>query len=363
MKALILAGGRGTRLRPLTHTKNKHALPIGNRPMIERIIRDAIDLGIKDIIININKGDKEIPELLGNGKRFGKNIKIQYIEQPEPNGMMYPIKLAEKLIGDDEFLFSAGDNILAGGLKQHYEDFKKKKSDAHVLVVRRSDYQNFGVAVMKGDKIVKTVEKPKEFVSDLVLSAIYFFTPVVFKAFDYVKPIDPKGTGKPEYYPPVINNWLIENGYTFTASEVTGWWKDTGAPEDLILANRLILEKECLDRCEGKVKDSKLEGNIEIGKGSKVINSVLRGPISIAENITIENAYIGPFTSIGTGSIVKNVEIENSILMGNCNVHDLDRRLDSCLIGWDAEVTSKNGHPKADSMYIGDNSIVKLSRQ
>ena len=246
MKALILAGGRGTRLRPLTHTKNKHALPIGNRPMIERIIRDAIDLGIKDIIININKGDKEIPELLGNGKRFGKNIKIQYIEQPEPNGMMYPIKLAEKLIGDDEFLFSAGDNILAGGLKQHYEDFKKKKSDAHVLVVRRSDYQNFGVAVVKGDKVVKTVEKPKEFVSDLVLTAIYFFTPVVFKAFDYVKPIDPKGTGKPEYYPPVVNNWLIENGYKMTTSEVTGWWKDTGAPEDLILQTDSYLREKYL---------------------------------------------------------------------------------------------------------------------
>jgi len=173
MKALILAGGRGTRLRPLTHTKNKHALPIGNRPMIERIILDAVDLGIKDVIINVNVGDTEMRALLGDGKRFG--CKISYIEQQEPNGMMYPIKLAEKLIGDDEFLFSAGDNILTGGLKQHYEDFKKKKSDAHVLVVKRPDYQNFGVAVMKNGKIVKTVEKPKEFVSDLVLPLCNIF--------------------------------------------------------------------------------------------------------------------------------------------------------------------------------------------
>ena len=362
MKALILAGGRGTRLRPLTHTKNKHMLPIGNRPMIERIILDAIDLGIKEIIVNINMGDKEIPGLLGDGSKFGKDISIQYIEQPEPNGMMYPIKLAEKLIGNDEFLFSAGDNILAGGLKKHYEDFKKKKSDAHVLVVKRPDYQNFGVAVMKDGKIFKTVEKPKEFVSDLVLSAIYFFTPVVFKAFDYVKPIDPKGTGKPEYYPPVINNWLIENGYTMTASEVTGWWKDTGAPEDLILANRLILEREVLDECEGEVVDSKIEGNVEIKKGAKITNCTLRGPISIAENAVVQDSYIGPFTSIGAECVVKNVEIENSILMGNCNVHDLDRRLDSCLIGWNAEVTSKNGHPKADRLFIGDDSKVEISR-
>lgn len=360
MKALILAGGRGTRLRPLTHTKNKHALPIGNRPMIERIILDAVDLGIKDVIINVNVGDTEMRELLGDGKRFG--CKISYIEQPEPNGMMYPIKLAEKLIGDDEFLFSAGDNILTGGLKQHYEDFKKKKSDAHVLVVKRPDYQNFGVAVMKNGKIVKTVEKPKEFVSDLVLSAIYFFTPAVFKAFDHVKPIDPKGTGKPEYYPPVINNWMIENGYTMTASEVTGWWKDTGAPEDLILANRLILEREVLDTCEGKVVDSNIEGNVEIKKGAKIKNCILRGPISIAENAVVEDSYIGPFTSIGEGCVVKNVEIENSILMGNCNVHDLDRRLDSCLIGWNAEVTSKNGHPKADRLLIGDDSKVEINK-
>lgn len=360
MKALILAGGRGTRLRPLTHTKNKHMLPIGNRPMIERIIRDAVNLGITDIIINVNMGDKEIPELIGDGKKFAKNVKIQYIEQPEPNGMMYPIKLAEKLIGDDEFLFSAGDNILAGGLKPHYDDFKKKKSDAHVLVVRRPDYQNFGVVVMKDDKIVKTVEKPKEFVSDLVLSAIYFFTPAVFKAFDYVKPIDPKGTGRPEYYPPVINNWLIENGYTFTASEVTGWWKDTGAPEDLILANRLVLEREVLEKNYGKVVESKLEGNIEIGKGSKIKNSLLRGPISIGENCVIENAYVGPFTSVGDGSTIKDTEIENSILMGNSSVCNLGNRLDSCLIGWNAEVTTKESLPKVDTLFIGDDSKVEL---
>jgi glucose-1-phosphate thymidylyltransferase len=362
MKALILAGGRGTRLRPLTHTKNKQMLPIGNKPMIERIIQDAIDLDIKDIIININKGDKELPELLGDGKRFGKGIKIQYIEQPEPNGMMYPIKLAERLIGKEDFLFSAGDNILTGGLKEHYKDFKKKKSDAHVLVVRRPDYQNFGVAVMEGDKVVKTVEKPKEYVSDLVLSAIYFFTPAVFKSFDHIKPIDPKKSGKPEYFPPVVNNWLIDNGYTMTASEVTGWWKDTGAPEDLILGNRLILEKETLDKNEGKVIDSKVEGNVEIKKGSKIKNSVIRGPVSIAKNCTLENAYIGPFTSIGEGSTVKNAQIENSILMGNCNIHDLDTILDSSLIGWNAEVTQKNGYPKADTLYIGDDSVVQLSK-
>ena len=363
MKALILAGGRGTRLRPLTHTKNKHMLPIGNHPMIERILLDAIELGIEDIIINVNKGDTEIPAMLGDGSKYGKNIHLHYIEQPEPNGMMYPIKLAQDLIGDDDFLFSAGDNILAGGLKKHYNDFKKNKSDAHVLVVKRPDYQNFGVAVMEKGRVVKTVEKPKEFVSDLVLSAIYFFTPAVFQAFDHIKPIDPKGTGKPEYYPPTVNNWLIENGYVMTASEVTGWWKDTGAPSDLLLANRLVLEKECKDSIKGNVVDCKIEGNVEIAKGSTVKNCVLRGPVSIADNCTLENSYIGPFTSIGSGSTVKNAQIENSILMGSCNIHDLETLIDSSLIGWNAEVTRKETYPKANTLFIGDDSQLELNEK
>ena len=147
-----------------------------------------------------------------------------------------------------------------------------------------------------------------------------------------------------------------------TASEVTGWWKDTGAPEDIILANRLILEKECLDENEGKVLDSKLEGNVQIKKGTVVKNSIIRGPVSIAEECIIENAYIGPFTSIGQGSTVKDAQIENSILMGNCNIHNLDTILDSSLIGWDTEVTQKNGYPKADSMYLGDDCLVQLSK-
>jgi len=147
-----------------------------------------------------------------------------------------------------------------------------------------------------------------------------------------------------------------------TASEVTGWWKDTGAPEDLILANRLILEKECLTKDEGKVVDSKVEGNVEIRKGTKIKNSVIRGPVSIAENCTLENAYIGPFTSIGEGSTVRNAQVENSILMGNCHIHDLDTILDSSLIGWNAEITQKNGYPKADTLYIGDDSLVQLSK-
>lgn len=358
MKALILAGGRGSRLRPITSTINKQMIPIANKPMIERVIEDAIDIGVDDIIININQGDRELPALLGDGKRW--KVRIRYVEQPTPNGMMYPIKLAQELIGDEEFFFSAGDNILAGGLQPHYDDFKRLGSDAHVLVVKRPDFEQFGVAVLKDGLVVKTVEKPKKYISDLVLTAIYFFTPSVFESFNHIKPIDPKGTGKPEYYPPVVNNWLIEQGYKFTASEITGWWKDTGSPKDLISANRMILENEAEDNIEGKISDSDVEGKVSLGNKSKIINSVVRGPAIIGKNTVIENSYIGPFTSIGNGVYLNSVEIENSIVMDNSRIENLERRLDSSLIGSNTIIKKDNKIRSVSTLVVGDNSVVSI---
>lgn len=360
MKALILAGGRGTRLRPLTHTQNKHLLPIANEPMISRIIGDAVALGINEIIINLNQGDKEVPTVLGNGKKFSSKTKISYIEQPTPNGMMWPIKLAEKIIGKDEFLFAGGDNILVGGLKQHYKDFKSKKSDAHVLVVKRPDYQNFGVAVMNGDRVVRTVEKPKRFVSDLVLTAIYFFTPVVFECMDKVKPIDPKGTGKPEYYPPVVINWLIKHKYKFTASEITGWWKDTGMPEDIIAANAFVLRSTPPAYSQAKFTNSIIEGPAQIDKTAKIKNSTVRGPVCIGKHVVIENCYIGPYTSIGDGCNLINTELENSIIMEESSISNVTRRLDGCLIGKNVTITENNHIPKSSRLYVGDDSTVNF---
>lgn len=359
VKALILAGGRGTRLRPLTNTRNKHLLPVANQPMIMRIILDAIDLGIKEIIININEGDTELPRGIGNGRGLG--VKIRYIEQKTPNGMMFPIKIAQDLIGDDEFLFSAGDNILAGGLEQHYRDFRDKGSQGHVLVVKRPDYQNFGVAVTDGDRLVDTIEKPKEFISDLVLTAIYFFTPAVFDAFDQIEPIDPKGTGIPEYYPPPVINWMIGKGYKFTASEVTGWWKDTGQPEDLLGANAFALDKKEDYSIKGEIKETKLQGRIDIAKGSEVINSSIRGPVVVGNGVTIENSYIGPYTSIGNGCTVKNSMIENSILMEGSTVSDVSARLENCILGSDSEVLGGSRIVDGNSLMLGDNCKVLLN--
>src|SRR5260221_1312623 len=191
MKALILAGGRGTRLRPLTHTTNKHLLPIGNEPMIYRVIKDVIDAGISDIIINLNAGDKSIPEAIN---KINWDAKITYIEQKDPNGMMYPILLAEDLLKGEDFVLHAGDNILAGGLTKHIKTLNKLKCDALVLVTKQLETKSFSVYQVKGTRAYNVVEKPQEFMGNLAGTAIYFYHgDAIFKAMKAIKPIDPTG--------------------------------------------------------------------------------------------------------------------------------------------------------------------------
>jgi glucose-1-phosphate thymidylyltransferase len=358
MKALILAGGRGTRLRPITHTINKHLIPIGGEPMIVRVINDIVDLGIKDIIINLNKGDTEVPKELGDGSKFG--VKFSYIEQPEPNGMMYPILLAKDLLGDEDFILHAGDNVLAGGLKKYRDEFEKSNSSAHLLVTKIKNPERFSVVLLDKDGFVeKTVEKPQEHISDLAVTAIYFYRKEIIKAMENVKPIIAGNSSKPEYYPPPAHQWLIDNGYKVTVSEVTGWWKDTGKPEDLIYANRMVLEglSESID---GEIIESNISGTLKLGKGSKIINSTIRGPVIIGENCIIKNTYIGPFTSVSDGCEITNSEIENSIVMGSSRITDINKRIDSSIIGLNCSISSIDSKPNVTQFFVGENSTVKI---
>lgn len=357
MKAILLAGGRGTRLRPLTHTSNKHLIPIGNEPMIFRVVKDLVDVGIKDIIVNINAGDTSIRAAI-ESKSWGVNF--HYIEQAEPNGMMYPIKLAENLIGDDKFILHAGDNVLSGGLKKYVAEFEKSNVDAHLLVTKVQHPERFGVAVVEGNKLIRTVEKPKKWISDLAVTAIYMYSPAVFEAMRHAKPLAVSEDSKPEYFPPPVHQWLVDNGYNVTITEVTGWWKDTGKPNDLLLANRLVLEKKETYIQEGKVENCEIEGDVEIKAGAVVSNCKLRGPISIGKNAIIKDSYVGPFTSIYDDSKLVGVEIENSIVLGNVEINHLNRRLDSCLIGWNSKVTERVERPAASSLFIGDDSTVSF---
>lgn len=357
MKAIVLAGGRGTRLRPLTHTRNKHLIPIGGRPMIHRVMSDVAELGVDEIIVNVNQGDTEIRESLGDGSKWG--VKITYIEQEIPNGMMYPIVMAKEILGDEDFVLHAGDNILSGGLVKHYKRFQKLDSSAHLLVTRVQHPERFGVAVVNGDKVVRTVEKPKEFVSNLAVTGVYFYKKDIQEAMANVQPIITGNSKIAEYYPPLAHQWLIDNGFAVTVSEVTGWWKDTGKPDDLIAANHLALET--LDtKIEGQLIDTSVEGRLELGNGSVIENCTVRGPVVIGQNCTLKNSYIGPFTSISDECVIENSEVENSILMGGAKIIDLGQRLDGSLIGWNAIVTTNDKKPKNLNLFIGDNSEVKI---
>lgn len=357
MKALILAGGRGTRLRPLTHTSNKHLLPVGNQPMIYRVIKDVIEAGIREIIININAGDTSIPQAI-SGRHW--DAEIHYIEQAEPNGMMYPIKLAKDIIGDDKFILHAGDNVLSGGLSKYIREFEENDSDAHLLVTKVKNPERFGVAVVEGNKLVRTVEKPKEFVSDLAVTAVYMYNGRVFEAMENVQPIDPENKGKPEYFPPPVHQWLVDQGYKVTVTEVTGWWKDTGKPTDLLLANSLVLKKKQNFDNHGEMIDTTIEGGVEVREKTIIKSSKLTGPIAIGRGVTIENCTIGPFTSIGDGCTLKNISIENSILMENNALRDIEAPLSECLIGNNCEVTKDPDRSEISSLFIGDDSILNL---
>lgn len=358
MKAIILAGGRGTRLRPLTHTTNKHLIPIGGKPMIERVIEDVVEAGITEILVNLNKGDVEIPAALGDGSKWG--ARITYQEQPEPNGMMYPILLAEEYINGDDFILHAGDNILAGGLKKYVHELQHTDCSALVLVTRIKNPERFSVYQVEGNRALSVVEKPSEPIGDLAGTAIYMYKgDAIFKAMKEVKPIVAGKGGIAEYYPPPAHQWMIDNGYTVCVTECTGWWKDTGKPEDLIAANHLALEV-LETSIKGDIDESSVEGRIELGEGSSIEDCIIRGPVFIGKNCTIKNAYIGPFTAIQDNCVIEECEVENSIIMTGAKITNLKTRLDASLIGYNASVTTKHTKPRTLNVFIGDNSDIKI---
>lgn len=361
MKALILAGGRGTRLRPITNTINKHLIPVGGVPMIERALRDVIEIGVKEIIINVNKGDTEIKTYLENSKKW--NVKFDFIEQERPNGCMYPIIMSEKLIGNEDFLLYMGDNIFSQGIKNYYKEFLKNGSDAHLLVSKVSNPEKFGVAVIKDGYMIKTVEKPQTFISDLAVTGVYFYKSAIFKAMKKVKPILLGNSSIPEYYPPPAHQWLIDNGFKITVSEITGWWKDTGQPEALILANQLVLKhmSESETSCPKKaLENSVCEGSVFIGKNSVLKNSKVRGPVYIGDNCVIEDSFIGPYSSISNGVQVVKCDIENSVIMENSKILCHDKRIDSSIIGRSCTIEKSENRPQASNLFLGEFSIVKL---
>ncbi|RPI03030.1 MAG: glucose-1-phosphate thymidylyltransferase, partial [Ignavibacteriae bacterium] len=313
MKALIASGGRGTRLRPITHTQNKHLIPIANKPILYYAIEAAADAGIKEIGIVHNADSREVPEYIGDGSKWG--VKITYIPQAVPGGLAQVVQLAEKFIAGDKFIFYLGDNMLVGGVKRFVDEFEKSKCNCYLTLSKVKDPERFGVPEIRNGKIIRVDEKPKNPKSSYAVAGIYLYDRHIFEA---VKSLKPSARGELEISD--AHTWLIKHGFKVGYSEITGWWKDTGKPVDLLEANRLILDN-AEPHIDGSVDDhSDIAGRVVIEKGARIINSKIRGPVIIGKNCHIEDSYIGPFTSIGDRTEIKDSEIEYSIVLRDCKI-------------------------------------------
>lgn len=356
MRALITAGGRGTRLRPITYTLNKHLVPICNEPLLMRSIRNAAEVGIQEIIININAGDEEIPAVIGDGEKWGVNIR--YVEQHEPRGLAHVLLLAKEYLQDDTFVFYYGDNVLAGGLQQHVDAFKKAGSNCHLCLSRVEHPEQFGVAVVDGDRVKTTVEKPKEFISDLAITGLQFYDQEIFEAIKHIKPTPPKPPRTiAEMDIPPANQWLIDQGYHVSYSIITDWWKDTGKPQDMIEANKLIMDEQ-QENIQGVVdSESKVDGVLALGKNSKVVNSKIVGPVVIGDDCLIENSTVGPYCSIASGTTVKQSEVRESIILQNGMLEGVPG-LEQSILGQSVQI--REGSGGRQQLLVGDNGFVRL---
>jgi len=358
MKALITAGGRATRLRPITWTINKHLIPLANKPMIFYAIEKLVEAGIKEIGINVNPGDTEIAKAVGDGSRWG--AKITCIEQTGgPKGLAHILKVAQPFLGDEPFVFYLGDNIILGSIKKFVEKFRQSKLNALLALARVRDPQRFGVPELRDGKIVRVEEKPAQPKSDYAVTGIYVYDNSVFKAVDAIKP-----SARGEFEISDVHTWLIEHDFQVGYEEITGWWKDTGKPEDLLEGNQLLLSEMKPEdfKMEGQVSPhAVINGRVSIGKDTKIGDKVLiRGPVVIGAGCSIENSYIGPYTAIGNFVEVYNTEIEHSVVFDYVDINCSARIVDS-MIGQNATIVSAHASmPLGHKLVVGDNSLVEV---
>lgn len=359
MKALITAGGRATRLRPITSTINKHLIAIANKPMIFYALEKVAEAGITEVGININQGDTELPAAIGDGSRWG--IHITYLEQVGgAKGLAHIIKNAkDQGFLDGPFLMYLGDNVILSSIKPLVEKFNNEKLNCLLALSKVRDPQRFGVPEIRDGRIVRVAEKPSVPMSQFAITGIYVFDQHALEAVDQIKP-----SARGEYEITEVQQYYLDHGLAVGFEEITGWWKDTGKPEDLLEANQLILSEMTLRDVEvaGNVDSQAIiQGRIKIGAGSKIGPRVLiRGPVVIGANCVIENSYIGPYTSIGNEVEIYNTELEHSIVFDYSDLNCGKRIVDS-LIGFNASIISVNDSlPRGHKLIVGDHTVVEL---
>ena len=352
MKGLILSGGLGSRLRPITHTRSKQLIPIANKPVLFYAIDALLQAGICEIGIVVGDTGREIKKAVG--KAYGRGAGITYIRQSRPLGIAHAIRISEDFIGKSRFVVFLGDNLINGSLFPYADSFQSSGADAMVLLAKVPDPTLFGVAIMKKGKVIGLVEKPKRPPSNYALAGIYFFSSGIFKA---VKSIGLSKRGEYEITDSI--QYLMDTGRHVISRKISGWWKDTGKIEDLLEANKLILDGT-VRKIEGEIDEkSKISGSVRID-GARVVNSVIKGPSVIGRGSSIINSEIQPYTSIGPGCVIEGSSIGYSIVMARSSITGITSGLGHCLIGEEAEVKFRSGKTPYSSLHLGDCSRVSL---
>jgi glucose-1-phosphate thymidylyltransferase len=353
LKGLILSGGKGTRLRPLTHTRAKQLMPIANKPILFYGIEALAAAGIKEIGIIVGETRDEVCAAVGDGSRW--NVNVTYIEQPEPLGLAHAVFTAKQFLQDSRFVMYLGDNLLKNGIVSLIDEFRKSEPNAQILLAAVPNPESFGVAELDGNRIIRLEEKPDKPRSNYALVGVYMFDPHIFEAEAVLKP---SWRGELEITDAI--QFLVDQGYRVEPHIVDGWWKDTGKLDDMLEANRLILET--LPRnveCEIDAS-SRVDGRVQIGKGAQIVHSTIRGPVVIGENTVIEHSFIGPFTSIQDHCEIRQSEIQHSIMLRGSQIVGLKRRVEDSLIGVNVQITRSERPPEAYRFLVGDNSKIEI---
>jgi glucose-1-phosphate thymidylyltransferase len=353
MKGLVLSGGKGTRLRPITHTSAKQLVPVANKPVLFYGLEAMADAGIDEVgIIVAPETADEIRSAAGDGGRFG--LSITYIEQEEPLGLAHAVLTAEPFLGDSPFVMYLGDNLLRDGIQALVDTFREERPDALILLTPVPDPEHYGVAELEDGRVSRLVEKPKDPHTDLALVGVYMFTPAIF---DAARAIEPSWRNELEITDAIQT--LVDRGLRVDPHIVHGWWKDTGQVQDMLEANRLILD-DLGARVEGELVDSRVEGRVVIERGARLERSTVRGPAIVGGGSRISDAYIGPYTAIGEDVEIAGAELEHSIVLSGSVIRDLEYRIEASLIGKNVRIRRGPALPKAYRFVVGDNADVQI---
>ena len=352
LKGLVLSGGAGTRLRPITHTSAKQLVPVANKPVLFYGLTALRDAGVTDIGIIVGDTHAEIEAAVGDGSALG--IQVTYIRQDAPLGLAHAVLTAEPFLGDSPFVMYLGDNLLRDGITELVDRFKANQPDAMILLQQVPDPESYGVAELVGDQVVRLEEKPKEPKTDLALVGVYMFTPAIWES---AKAITPSARGELEITDAIQH--LIDRGLRVEPHRVTGWWKDTGRLDDMLEANRLILDV-MEHRIDGDVVRSTVEGRVVLENGARIVDSSVRGPAIIGEGALIENAYIGPYSAISPGVTIRRAEVEHSIILDDSRIENLDARVESSLVGRGVTIARTEEKPRAYRFMVGDSSSIGI---